>query len=306
MNQFALRMFVRSLIAEAKDKKAKDEPKKSMKKEEKAPKSSGKLVDLKKELAALKQYKDELQAAKFAEKTASTEVEFSDLAKFAKELDALKAKGVALEKQVDDKIAELETRISDEKNKIKEMMGLSSEKKDTKKMMDEGKSETVKTKYGNLTLTQDEDGEWEYSFKGGKGGVGHGMTDGGFSSKEAAIKDFEKTASQELNEARFKKGTDIGKPGKGFEKIAKSAAKKYGSEEAGKKVAGAILKKVIKKESMLKEGQFIRIKNDFTLDGKNFKKGEVVTTAKEFNAIEAAAKSGKIQKSDFAIVVGNM
>jgi len=203
MNQFALRMFVRSILAEAKDK----EPKKTVKKEaeEKAPKSSGKLVDLKKELAALKQYKDELQAAKFAEKTASTEVEFADLAHFAKELAALKERGVELEKEIDDKIDELKTKISDEKNKIKEMMGLTSEKKDKKKMVDEGKNETVKTKYGNLTLTQDEDGEWEYSFKGSKGGVGQGMTDGGFSSKEAAIKDFEKTASRELDEARFKK-----------------------------------------------------------------------------------------------------
>ena len=51
-----------------------------------------------------------------------------------------------------------------------------------------------------------------------------------------------------VEEARFKKGTDIGKKGKGFAKIAKSAAKEYGSKEAGKRVAGAILKKVIKKE----------------------------------------------------------
>lgn len=193
MNQSALRLFVRSIIAEAKEKKADDKAKKTVKKEEKAPKSDGKLVDLKKELAALKQYKDELMAAKFAEKTASTEVEFADLAHFAKELDALKERGVALEKEVDDKIAELESRISDEKNKIKEMMGLTPEKKKgAKKMVDEKKEE-------------------------------------------------------ELDEARFPKGTDIGKKGKGFEKIAKSAAKRYGSEEAGKKVAGAILKKVVKK-----------------------------------------------------------
>jgi len=39
-------------------------------------------------------------------------------------------------------------------------------------------------------------------------------------------------------------GKDIGKPGKNFEKIAKSAAKRYGSSEAGKKVAGAILAKL--------------------------------------------------------------
>jgi hypothetical protein len=173
---------VRSLINEAKEAKEKKEPKKSIKKEEKAPKSDGKLVDLKKELAALEQYKDELQAAKFAEKTASTEVEFADLAHFAKELTALKERGVALEQEVDEKIAELKTRISDEKNKIKEMMGLTSDKKE-----------------------------------------------------------------KVVDEARFKKGTDIGKPGKGFEKIAKKAAKQYGSEEAGKKVAGAILKKVVKK-----------------------------------------------------------
>lgn len=51
-----------------------------------------------------------------------------------------------------------------------------------------------------------------------------------------------------VEEARFKKGTDIGKKGKGFSKIAKSAAKEYGSEEAGKRVAGAILKKVLKKK----------------------------------------------------------
>ena len=200
MNQFALRMFVRSIIAEAKENKAKkEEPKKSMKKEEKAPKSSGKLVDLKKELAALEQYKDELQAAKFAEKSASTEVEFADLAKFAKELNALKAKGVALEQQVDDKIAELKTRISDEKTKIKEMIGLAEP----------------------------------------KSGMGE--------EKKPKAPSHEETDANQVYEARFKKGTDVGKKGKGFAKIEKSAAKRYGSEEAGKKVAGAILKKVVKK-----------------------------------------------------------
>ena len=53
---------------------------------------------------------------------------------------------------------------------------------------------------------------------------------------------------EDLDEARFEKGEDIGKPGKGFLKITKSAGKKYGSEEAGKKVAGAILKKVLDKQ----------------------------------------------------------
>ncbi|NDG27111.1 MAG: hypothetical protein EB120_08050 [Proteobacteria bacterium] len=43
-------------------------------------------------------------------------------------------------------------------------------------------------------------------------------------------------------------GKDIGKPGKMFAKIAKSAAERYGSEERGKKVAGAVLAKLRKEE----------------------------------------------------------
>lgn len=37
------------------------------------------------------------------------------------------------------------------------------------------------------------------------------------------------------------KGKDIGKKGKAFGKIAAKAGRKYGSAEAGKRVAGAIL-----------------------------------------------------------------
>lgn len=44
-------------------------------------------------------------------------------------------------------------------------------------------------------------------------------------------------------------GKDIGEPGKNFEKIAKSAGKEYGSKEAGQRVAGAILKKVLAKKN---------------------------------------------------------
>lgn len=38
-----------------------------------------------------------------------------------------------------------------------------------------------------------------------------------------------------------KAGKDIGKPGKGFQKVATKAAKEYGSKEAGKKVAAAAM-----------------------------------------------------------------
>jgi hypothetical protein len=45
-------------------------------------------------------------------------------------------------------------------------------------------------------------------------------------------------------------GQDIGKPGKNFSKIAKSAGKEYGSKAAGERVAGAVLNKLRAKESV--------------------------------------------------------
>jgi hypothetical protein len=212
MNQFALRMFVRSILAEAKDKKADDKtkdkkavaPKKTTKKEPK--KSSGNLVEMKKDLAALKEKSSKIDdlikeweqvksAAGSISYGGEQAIEIGADAKEAivedcdKEIEKLKKEKESIDKE----IADLKENTTNEINKIKEMMGLASKKKEKgqEKMMDEKK--------------------------------------------------------EELDEARFKKGTDIGKPGKGFEKIAKSAAKRYGSEEAGKKVAGAILKKVVKK-----------------------------------------------------------
>jgi hypothetical protein len=58
---------------------------------------------------------------------------------------------------------------------------------------------------------------------------------------------------EELDEVSYsakaaRAGKDIGKPGKMFAKIAKSAAKRYGSEERGKKVAGSVLAKLRSEE----------------------------------------------------------
>jgi hypothetical protein len=46
---------------------------------------------------------------------------------------------------------------------------------------------------------------------------------------------------------KAKKGEDIGKKGKKFKEIEKKAAKKYGSEEAGKRIAASAMWKNIKK-----------------------------------------------------------
>jgi hypothetical protein len=74
-------------------------------------------------------------------------------------------------------------------------------------------------------------------------------------------------AAQEMGEASYsakaaRAGKDIGKPGKNFEKIAKSAAERYGSKEKGEKVAGAVLAKLRAKES-IEEGD-VEEGNDFT------------------------------------------
>ena len=66
-------------------------------------------------------------------------------------------------------------------------------------------------------------------------------------------------------------GKDIGKPGKNFAKIAASAAKRYSSKEAGKKVAGAILAKMRKEE--------VEMVDEKTLTSAEMKKREEVAKA---------------------------
>ena len=61
---------------------------------------------------------------------------------------------------------------------------------------------------------------------------------------------------------KAKAGGDIGKPGKGFEKVAKKAAAKYGSKEKGEKVAAAAMWKNIKRESVESFKQNVRIVNE--------------------------------------------
>ncbi len=98
-----------------------------------------------------------------------------------------------------------------------------------------------------------------------------------------------KKAAKEVDEASYsaksaRAGKDIGKPGKNFEKIAKSAAERYGSKERGEKVAGAVLAKLRAKEDVneadMEEGNefsgarlaAIRAgKPTFTVDGKTYR-----------------------------------
>lgn len=74
------------------------------------------------------------------------------------------------------------------------------------------------------------------------------------------------TEEVEIDEAAYsakagREGKDLGKPGKNFDKIAKSASKEYGSKEAGDRVAGAILKK-IRAKHMHEENELLELSND--------------------------------------------
>ena len=69
-------------------------------------------------------------------------------------------------------------------------------------------------------------------------------------------------------------GKDIGKPGKNFKKISKDAAKRYGSKEAGDKVAGAILAK-------MREGYTLRTKSGRFLNESEVQQAQVVLAAQD-------------------------
>ena len=73
------------------------------------------------------------------------------------------------------------------------------------------------------------------------------------SAKQELAESAQPVAERSTGDYSAKKaaaGKDIGKPGKMFSKIAKSAGKEYGSKAAGERVAGAVLNKLRAKESV--------------------------------------------------------
>ena len=73
---------------------------------------------------------------------------------------------------------------------------------------------------------------------------------GSYADRAAMLKSAEadgrlkKESTGDYSAKKAAAGKDIGKPGKNFAKIAKSAGKAYGSKERGEKVAGAVLAKL--------------------------------------------------------------
>jgi len=125
MNITEVRNLVKSAIAEAMEKSG-------------LPKSGGKLVHLKKELTGLKNMKESLGQLQIAEGGEQQFVaEYAHMQKFVTELEKIKSAHAKLAEMLDKQISEVETKVSSETEKIKEMVGLiekaPKEKKDAKK-----------------------------------------------------------------------------------------------------------------------------------------------------------------------------
>jgi len=126
MNITEVRNIVKLAIAEAMEKSG-------------LPKSGGKLVHLKKELAGLKNMKESLGQLQIAEGGEQQFVaEYAHMQKFVTELEKIKAAHAKLSEMLDKQISEVEGKVSSETEKIKEMVGLidkapKAPKKDAKK-----------------------------------------------------------------------------------------------------------------------------------------------------------------------------
>lgn len=64
-------------------------------------------------------------------------------------------------------------------------------------------------------------------------------------SSKKSDKEYDEKITKEAHD-----GKDLGKKGKNFNKIAEKAGEEYGSEEAGKRVAGSIFKKMKAKKEL--------------------------------------------------------
>ena len=108
-----IKNIINQVIAEAKEKK------------EALPKSGGKLVHLKKELASLKQMQESVSQLTMNEASAQPVVaEYAHMQKYVNELEKIKMASAKLSEMLGNQIGEVENKISAETQKIKEMMGL--------------------------------------------------------------------------------------------------------------------------------------------------------------------------------------
>ncbi len=144
MDALQLKSLIREALTEA--KKAKDEkkedkkatPKKAAKKSapkaEAKPKSTGKLVDLKKEALALKAMQEALgkYMVNEGENEAQLEAAFAHQQSYINEMAKIKDMTSKLANKMKEDLSLVEEKIAAETAKIKEMMGVSYEEKSEK------------------------------------------------------------------------------------------------------------------------------------------------------------------------------
>ena len=120
-------------------------------------------------------------------------------------------------------------------------------------------AQQIKQSIGKGEMTLMPEGEMEEGILDTVKKVGGKVLDKlGHGSDEDLIRDLQKKAgvpqTGKKPVAPQNEGKDEGKPGKNFAKIAKSAAKEYGSKEAGERVAGAVRAKLMK-QGKIKEAE---------------------------------------------------
>jgi hypothetical protein len=207
-------------------------------------------IDKRKKMAAMEgideAYHDMLDKGKMKEITSEIKVLEKSLTKYEKMLEKLKSKADKTPKVEEEKEIVDEVAVDLEENEEME------EEMETEGMKYEGMDDDEERFDADGTPNE----EGMYDAEGNRisfADIDKAMYDGDMNESFLHMQKLagvisETEYNEKVEEARFKKGTDIGKKGPGFEKIEKAAAKEYGSEEAGKRVAGSILKKVLKKK----------------------------------------------------------
>jgi flagellar biosynthesis chaperone FliJ len=144
-----VREVIRQAIAEAKEEKGNG-----------LPKSGGKLVHLKKELDGLKKMKESLGSLQIAEGSEQQFVaEYAHMQKFVTELEKIKMAHAKLAEMLDKQISEVETKVSSETEKVKEMMGLIEKAKKEPKEKKADKDAKSKHEKGETKAEEKEEHE---------------------------------------------------------------------------------------------------------------------------------------------------
>ena len=112
---------------------------------------------------------------------------------------------------------------------------------------------------------------------------------------EMTLMPGEEMAEDSYSAKAARAGKDIGKPGKQFAKIAKSAGERYGSKERGEKVAGAVLAKLRAKTNEADMPPNDSLSSPLTLEAKA--KPDYIDLDKDGNKKESMKKAASDKKN---------